>query len=723
MTAFSSSAQAFIPEIRIDLRPVLVGLLILGALTGVMGGTPQRIDYALPIALSLLGLAGLGWLTSQWRPTLGKVIIVLGLIVLVLGVHFWWLLPGSLSLLAVPVVLAGAMLGNRWGLLFALTASTMLGLGWYTNQISTGETILALTILWMLFMILWLMAHTVQNLIEWSWSHYTRTQVALDEVRESRGELHQTLEDLAAANHQLGLMNRRLAAAQLAAEEARKAKAAFVANVSHEFRTPLNMIIGLADLLAETPYLYGMSLPANLLEDLEIVRRNAQHLLSLVNDVLDLSQIEANRLALHRDRVDLAELVDRAVAMVRPLLEKKHLTLNVDLPAKLQPITCDGTRVRQVLVNLLSNAVRHTDIGGVSVSVGHKQGHVIFCVHDTGPGIPPEEAAHIFEPFYRGTFGARRHEEGSGLGLSISKQFIEMHDGKMWLRSEVGVGSEFYFSLPVTPLSLPSAGVERWLLDDWRWRERNEPAHLPSRQSKPRVLICDANPDLCEAFRRFNDRVEYIHLPTLDSLTRSNEWASVQMLVINAASPRLLLESVESARQAWPDLVVLGCCLPPKMGQALAAGAQGQILKPITKQGLEAIVRAVQPTPQRVLVVDDDADARRLFTRMLTAISPGLEADMAEDGEEALQKMRDFAPDLVLLDIMLPKLDGWGVLAEKQKDQRLRSIPTYLLSAQDPDNDPFTSPVLLAALGERTPFAKLLQCSEIIPAILRQPTA
>ncbi len=571
----------------------------------------------------------------------------------------------------------------------------------------------------MFYAIFWLVSRTVQDLIEWSWSHYQRTQIALDEVRESRGQLHQTLDDLAGANHQLGLMNRRLVAAQVAAEEARKAKAAFVANVSHEFRTPLNMIIGLADLLAETPYLYGSALPANLMEDLEIVRRNAQHLLSMVNDVLDLSQIEANRLALHRDRVDLADLVERSVAVVRPLLHKKHIDFSVELSPELPPLYCDGTRVRQVLVNLLSNAARHTEGGKISVSVDHDGQRITFCVRDTGSGIPPEEAAHIFEPFYRGTFGARRNESGSGLGLSISKQFIEMHDGKMWLRSEIGVGSAFYFSLPLTPMGLALGNADRWLLEDWRWRERNEPANLPQNNAKARVVICDANPDLHDAFSRFNDQVEYLHIYALDDL--GDEWGSVQTLAINAASPRLLLESVEAARRLSADLPVLGCCLPPKMAQAIAAGATGQTLKPITRQGLETIVRSIQPAPRRILVVDDDADARRLFSRMLMAIVPDLCVESASTGGEALEKMASFGPDLVLLDIMLPDMDGWQVLAAKRQDERLRDIPVYLLSAQDPNHEPLTSPVIVTALGERTPFAKLLQCSEIIPAILRQP--
>jgi CheY-like chemotaxis protein len=515
-------------------------------------------------------------------------------------------------------------------------------------------------------------------------------------------------------------MNKRLAAAQMVAEEARKAKAAFVANVSHEFRTPLNMIIGLSDLLIETPHVYGSQLPPLLLEDLEIVQRNSQHLLSMVNDVLDLSQIEADRLALHRDRVNLAELVEKSVAVVHPLLVKKQVKMQIDLPPDLPEVYCDGTRVRQVLVNLLSNAARHTEGGSVRVEVNHNDYAVTVCVRDTGPGIPPDEAAHIFEPFYRGTFGARRNESGSGLGLSISHQFIQMHKGEMWLKSRMGEGSAFFFSLPLQPIPQVTGSAERWLLEEWRWHERAHPADMDSEPVKPRVLICDANPDLQAAFARFDDQVVYDRVESLAEAVEEIGRIPAQRLIVNAASPRLLMALMNGAQQIWPDLPVIGCCLTPKLGHALAAGAAGQLLKPITHADLNAIVDQISPLPRTILVVDDDADARRLFSRMLTAAHPQVQVVTASTGAEAIEKMHSNAPDLVLLDIMLPDMDGWQVLATKMESEAIRLIPTFLLSAQDPNSEPLATSIIAVGMGETIPFHKLMHCAEIIPLLLQQ---
>jgi signal transduction histidine kinase/CheY-like chemotaxis protein len=720
-TPFSMPDEGFVPQVRVPVKAVVIGLATAGALIGISGGTPAHMWTTLPVALLILTLAGLGWLLEAWKVGVAGWFVSLSLILAVVLLHIQLEAPGALVLLVLPAALSVIMLGNRAGITVTLAATLVVLYLWRAALVSPVEAALAVAAMWSILLVYWATFRSIHHLVNWSWTHYQQAQQALDDVRANRAYLHQTLDDLAHANRQLALMNKQLAAAQLAAEEARKAKAAFVANVSHEFRTPLNMIIGLADLLVESPQVYGSRLPIALLEDLEIVRRNSQHLLGMVNDVLDLSQIEANRLALHRDRVRLNEVVERAAAVVKPLLVKKQVHMQVDLPPDLPDIYCDGARVRQVIVNLLSNAARHTEGGSVSVQVSHDGFDVTVCVRDTGPGIAPEDAPHIFEPFYRGTFGARRNEGGSGLGLSISKQFIEMHDGRMWLESELGAGSSFYFSLPITTLSGPAIGADRWLVEEWQWRERSQPSQLPGTPHKPRVLICDANPDLCEAFARFNDRVEYVRVDSLEAAAEEARHFPAQTVIVNELSPRLLLEGVTQAHQIFPDLPVIGCSLSPKLGHALAAGASGQLLKPVTRAELAAVVAQIEPPPRTVLVVDDDPDARRLFPRMLTASNPDLRVVTADGGAEALEKMKSEEPDLVLLDIMLPDMDGWQVLASKEEDEALRSIPVFLLSAQDPHDEPLASQIIMATMGERTPFHKLLQCAEVIPAILRHP--
>ncbi|MBX3050353.1 MAG: hybrid sensor histidine kinase/response regulator [Caldilineaceae bacterium] len=713
----SSVNNEALSQVQIPVQGVIMGLAVVGGLIGVVGGTPRYIAATLPVALLVLLLAAAAWLLAGWRQAAGVWAVLAGLVATVLLLRFWLGIDGALVLLAIPATLGLLLLGHRGGSGVALICTLVAGWLGVTARVPALEIALALALVWLLALVYWFILRSVGQLVDWSLAHYSGAQIALDEVRANRAQLHQTLEDLGHANRQLGLMNRRLAAAQMAAEEAHKTKAAFVANVSHEFRTPLNMIIGLSDLLIEAPHVYGSQLPDELLEDLEIVQRNTQHLLAMVNDVLDLSQIEANRLALHRERVQPGEVVARAAAVVRPLLEKKGVELRLEVPPDLPDVYCDSNRVRQVLVNLLSNAARHTEQGHVTVDIAGSEHSVTFCVADTGPGIAPEDAAHIFEPFHRGTYGARSNENSSGLGLSISKQFIEMHNGRMWLESELGQGSAFSFSLPITTaLPAPGEGAERWLVESWQWHERLQPANLPATSTRPRVVICDPHPDLCDAFTRFNDAAEYVRADSLASAEEIIAGFPVQMLVLNDASPRLLLEMLADARLRWPELPAIGCSLPPRLGHALAAGAAGQLLKPITRTELAGVVAQIQP--RTVLVVDDDADTRRLFSRMLAAIDESLRVVTAANGREGLDQMRAEAPDLVLLDVKLPEMDGWQVLAAKALDDDLRAIPTFLLSAQDPADEPFSSQILIAAAGERTPFYKLLRCAEVIPLIL-----
>lgn len=724
-----ATGNQFQAEVGIPVRGVIAGLALAGALVGILGGTPAHIGQTLPVSLSILLLAGGAWLLFGWRQSAGMWAVLVGTVatVLLLRLHLQW--DGALVLLTIPACLGLILLGRWGGMVVMLLCTLLAGSLWAADHLPYLELVLTLALVWLVAGIYWAVLHSIEDLTGWLWSHYRHAQNTLDEVHSSRAQLHQTLDDLAHANRQLSLMNKRLAAAQLAAEDAHRTKAAFVANVSHEFRTPLNMIIGLSDLLVEAPHVYGSKLPPPLLEDLEIVRRNTQHLLTMVNDVLDLSQIEANRLALHRDKIHVADVVQRAVAVVKPLLVKKDVAMGIHLPSDLPDVYCDSNRVRQVLVNLLSNAARHTEQGSVDVEVRHDDYALTVCVRDTGPGIPAEDAVHIFEPFNRGAFGARRNENGSGLGLSISKQFIEMHAGRMWLESTLGQGSAFYFSLPISPLPLPGEGADRWLLEEWKWHERILPANFaqadpsagPGHRRKPRTVICDVNADLCDAFTRFDDGTEYVRVDSVDSAGEVLAEFPVRTLILNDASPRLLMDALAEARQRWPDLPVIGCSLPPRLGHALAAGAAGQLLKPITRSELAAVVGQVQPNPGCILVVDDDEDTRRLFSRMLRAIDENVRVITAADGLEALAQMRAGQPDLVLLDVKLPEMDGWQVLAAKAQDDDLRPIPVYLLSAQDPGDEPLSSQILMAAAGERIPFYKILRCVQAIPLLLDQP--
>jgi signal transduction histidine kinase len=295
----------------------------------------------------------------------------------------------------------------------------------------------------------WLVQYYYAAFVRWCLMVWQQARQEAEAARSQRLGLKQTQEDLLLANRELARLADRLKLLQQLAEEARRTKEEFVANVSHELRTPLNMIIGFSEMIPKLSQVYGVELPAALLSDIAAIQRNSQHLSKLVDDVLDLSQVEAGRMMLAKEWTSLPELADEAALAVHALYESKGLYLHINVPENLPPVFCDSTRIHQVLLNLLSNAGRFTAHGGVQVQAQHDHDHVIVTVTDTGSGIAADAQEKLFEPFQQLDGSIRRTHGGTGLGLSISKRFVEMHGGRMWLESGVcGGGGD---SVPFSP--------------------------------------------------------------------------------------------------------------------------------------------------------------------------------------------------------------------------------------------------------------------------------
>ncbi len=226
---------------------------------------------------------------------------------------------------------------------------------------------------------------------------------------------------------------------------ANRHKAEFLANMSHELRTPLNAILGFSQLLLEGD---GGPLSPEQQQDVEVVASNGRHLLALINDLLDFSKLEAGKAQLHGGEVDVSELVTETVDAVGSLARTRGLTLAAEVPSELGPVYGDRGKIKQVLLNLLSNATKFTERGGVRVQVARQGADVCFTVTDTGVGIPLEDRERIFEAFQQGRSGISGKYPGTGLGLAISKRFVEMHGGRIWVESTLGAGSIFTFTIP-----------------------------------------------------------------------------------------------------------------------------------------------------------------------------------------------------------------------------------------------------------------------------------
>ena len=622
------------------------------------------------------------------------------------------------------MLLTALLLSRDAGLGVALVASGLLVAGTrLTEGIPAPAWAAAGAVVWGGAVLIWLAHRPLDQAMRWSWAHYTAAQVELDLARDTQADLKQAVQDLAEAGVQMRRLNKLLDGARHAAEQAERAKAEFVANVSHELRTPLNMVIGFIELITRAPESYGW-VPDALLADLGVVLRNSRHLSALIDDVLDMSQIDAGQMALLRERAALAEIIEAATIAVRPLFESKNLFLEVAVPRDLPPLFCDPLRIREVMLNLLSNAGRFTQEGGVRVRVSQEGGDVLVSVADTGPGIAPEDQARLFRPFEQLDGTARRRYGGTGLGLSISKGFVELHDGKMWVESDgkPGQGATFYFRLPIDPPPALEGGALRWANPYLPYEERVRRAQAPRPALHPRLVVVEHGQMLGHLLARYLTGAEIASLPSLQGALAELAQRPAQMLVVNSPVVDETLRQIEAADRtaALPLDVPAVICSVPELGQATSAlGVANYLLKPVTQERLLAALDGVRREIRTLLLVDDDPDAVLLFSRMLETAGRGYRVLYAYDGAAALALLRAGAmPDVILLDLVMPGMDGFGFLAARAADPALRDIPVILATAQDPQNRPIVSHALTVTAGSGLSVHQLIACVQAFSQIM-----
>ncbi len=283
---------------------------------------------------------------------------------------------------------------------------------------------------------------------EWALMNYQRERRTNVDLFESRNELHRALNRSEALSDKLQEINEELAVAHEAAEAAKNFRGQFLANMSHELRTPLNAIIGFSETMLKFPMMYNDEpLPQTYNKDMGQIYSSGRQLLDLINDILDLARVDAGKLEIYMERVALRKPIDDVLAMAKGLLQHKDVSLESILPEKLPFVWADETRVRQVLVNLYSNACKFTEKGKVTLTVREADDGIQFSVKDTGSGIEPTEMEKIFEEFQQVENRGRDPRSGSGLGLAISRQLIQLMGGRIWAESTLGEGSTFHFLL------------------------------------------------------------------------------------------------------------------------------------------------------------------------------------------------------------------------------------------------------------------------------------
>lgn len=755
------------PVLAVALRQLQSETLML-AMAGIFGGSLALLGmatrvadpaWAVATALLMLGLLLAAWWLRGRSFVATSMLLVSATALGVMLTVSWGRIPAALCLLALPIGLATVLVGPSWGAglaaLFTLALyADALPWGGFSALLNFAAAdalqTVAIVLAWTTVGLLWVALRPLLTAVEWAWSHFEKSQAALEQTRDTQVQLKQVLEDLSSANLQLTRLYQLAHGLREAAETARRAKEEFVANVSHELRTPLNMIIGFSRMIVQTPHVYGKrAIPAALLSDLTVILRNSQHLSSLVDDVLDLSQIEADKMALTKERTDLKEIVETAVTVVRPLFESKQFYLETDIEEALPALLIDRTRIREVLLNLLSNAGRFTEQGGVTIRVKRAGGDVRVSVTDTGPGIASADMSKLFQPFQQIDDSLSRRHEGTGLGLTLSKRFVELHGGRMWLESNVGQGSTFFFTLPLDPAPVAAGGPGRWLTADWSMVARTRPSLAPTADMRPRFVVLDEVGTLCRLVTRYLDGSEIVPVPDLAAAVKALGETPAQALLVGDPSalswPNRHQEAATFAGIPG-DIPVILCPIPiagwtaltpefPRGGAGSSPAALAQpsdpnaisdyLVKPVSQEALLAAVtnslRARGIDPQgaaTVLLVDDEPDELRLFWRMLAATGRPYRVLTAANGAEALAILREERPDLVVSDLMMPQMDGFQLVAAKNNIAELRDIPLVIISARDPQGQPIVAESVTALRAGGLSIPQLLACVEALSTIL-----
>jgi PAS domain S-box-containing protein len=471
--------------------------------------------------------------------------------------------------------------------------------------------------------------------------------------------------------HDAKRVEQQFAEAKQVAEAANQAKSAFLANMSHELRTPLNAVIMYAELLQEEAEDLGQEEKFG--PDLDKIRAAGKHLLSLVNGVLDLSKIEAGKMELDLTTFEVPAMVTEVVDTIRPLVDKKHNRLAVQCPPGVGAVYADLTKVRQVLFNLLSNASKFTKNGTVTLTVARQPGDsVVFAVADTGIGMTPEQVGKLFRPFTQADASTTRKFGGTGLGLTISKRFVEMMGGTLTVASEAGQGTTFTATLPSrVPTPPPPA----------------RPSGLLLPPDAPAMLVIDDDPGVRELMTRALASQGVRPLLAADGeeglrLARAHHPAVIFLDVI---MPRLDGWAVLAAVKGDPalkDTPVVMMTIVSDKDMGFMLGAADFLQKPIDREQLAAALAKYAPAAGgRVLVVDDDPGTREVLRRALA--KTGWQVDEAENGRLALERVRAGPPALILLDLLMPEMTGFEVVRELRRTPDWQNVPVVVLSSKD----------------------------------------
>lgn len=559
-------------------------------------------------------------------------------------------LPALVYVFALPMMLA-ALLLRTWTTLLVVAGVWLVVYGPFAPNVAVDVSASALLILLCAFQVMVMRGirkHLTQT------QHYQAHAVNLvEQARLHQEEVKRLNKSLSLAYSLLRRRTQELAIARQEAEAALRMKEQFAVYVSHELRTPLNIMLGFLEILQRYPEVYGdVQWTPMLRRDIAEIQRSARHLLDLVNDLLDLARIDAVKMPIHREQCRLEDVLSEAVELMRRLLVQKPVQLRLTVEGTLPTLYIDRTRIRQVVLNLLTNASRFTHVGEVHVHAAPRVDEIIISVRDTGIGIAPDQLARLFEDFAQakqpGQNTAPHGGDGKGLGLAIAKRFVQMHGGRIWAESQLGKGSTFFVAIPMTTVQVASAVRH---------------SHLPTPLDRQQhLVVVDSDPSAAAYLRRQLDGFRITPAINLEEARRLVLEQHPDAIVYNV--PPDAGEAGRDLGRATPAPIfsegvpLIQCTLP--VGSWLLQGDafDGWLIKPVESRKLLQTMARYCPPNGKILLADDDRSFVQLVQRLLQAEGNPYQLEWAYSLDEGIEKLTDVRPDLVLVDIALAGNDG-----------------------------------------------------------------
>ena len=599
---------------------------------------------------------------ARHRPSL---LVRYGVPVLLIGVMTFVrsLAPAYIApfLIYIPVLLV-VSLAFGWGPgTLALGLSTALATWFYTRDgaLSGVEIFLLFQYGAVAAVMVWI-CHTLRR-------STLKNEATLDRLNEANLILVQRQTALTEANAEAK-------AARETAEQANVAKSAFIANMSHELRTPLSAIIGYSEMLQEE--MADGAPSADLEPDMRKIEGNARHLLGLINDVLDLSKVESGKTDVFVETFDLEPIVREVATTAQTLIEKKANRIEVQIAPGLGCMVSDLTKVRQILLNLLSNAAKFTENGLVTLSADREAGprveHVVFRVVDTGIGMSEEQLAKLFQRFVQADASTTRKYGGTGLGLSLTKALSEILGGSVSVESVEGKGTTFTVRLPATYEAQAAAAA-------------SDHEDVTARDGDL-VLVIDDDADQRALMTKFLHREGFKVRTAGDgtsglALARQLQPRAILLDVMMPGIDGWSVLSTLKGDEALNDIPVIMVTFVEQRALAASLGAADYVMKPVRWDRFKAVMDRYRPLENNVLVIDDDPDTRSRIRRVLER--DGWAVTEAENGEDGLAKVAVSRPGIVLLDLTMPVMDGFSFLETMRSRPECNAIPVVVLTALD----------------------------------------